>query len=126
NFLAEVESFERPTVLDTAQSRTFSLSHMALQKRVNRAVRNAADQLEPYRILDIPLVVVLDNHRQVGISGPDNHALRSLFGELYFIKTVDTMTGADFGDVAMEHQDDGAPLASGARPYVSAVLVNLP
>src|SRR5438034_7883644 len=99
---------------------------MEVQKRVNRAVRDAAEQLEPYQDLDIPLVVVLDNHRQVGLCGPDKHALRSLFGELYYTKTVDTRTGTALGGVAMEHQDDGAPLACGARPYISAVLVNLP
>lgn len=123
NAIAEVESFEKPTVLRTTKSRVFSLGHMTLQKRINRAVKRAANQLAPYSDLGLPLLVVLDNHRQVGLQ-LKRHELLSLFGEQKIVLTVDPQNGRQMGDAVLEHEDDGSPFASGARPYVSAVIVN--
>ena len=69
-FLMEVESLEAPSALDRVDPRvrTFSLDPMALQKRMNHTVRNGADQLAPYQNDRMPLVVALDNHRQIGLS----------------------------------------------------------
>ena len=124
-FLVEVESFEKKTVLHTKKSHVMSLSHMVLQKRINRAVRNAADQLKPYADLGLSLVIVLDNHRQVGLS-LEYRELVSLFGEQYFTFKIDSVTGNQVDQPVFEHQDDGSPFASGERSYISAVLVNEP
>lgn len=124
-FLIEVESFEKETVLRTAKSRVFSLDRMVLQKRINRAVRRAADQLEPYADISLPLVIVLDNHRKVGLP-LGFHELVSLFGEQNFTFTIDAEVGEMVGQPTIEHQEDGSPFAGGERSYISAVLVNEP
>src|SRR3990172_4869582 len=91
-FLMELKSFEKDTILRTIQARTFSLGHMTLQKRANRLVRDAAEQLLPYAGTNLPMVIALDNYRQVGIS-LDKHTLSSLFGELEALITIDLETG---------------------------------
>jgi len=120
-FLMELKSFEKDTILRTIQARTFSLGHMTLQKRANRLVRDAAEQLLPYAATNLPMVIALDNYRQVGIS-LDKHTLSSLFGELEALITIDLETG---GAVRREwtREDDGSPLAGGRNQHVSAVLV---
>lgn len=125
NAIVEVESFEKATILRTTRSRVFSIGHMSLQKRINRAVRHAADQLAPYADLGVPLLVVLDNHRQVGLQLKRNE-LESLFGEQKVVLTIDLETGRQLGDAVLEHEDDGSPFAGGARSFVSAVIVNEP
>jgi hypothetical protein len=42
DFLVEAESFVKPTALRTMGPRVSSLDPMKIQKRINRAVRNAA------------------------------------------------------------------------------------
>ena len=61
--------------------RVFSLDPMSLQKRANRLVRDAAEQLAPYVTYNLPTVIMLDNYRQKGI-GLDKHTFGALFGEL--------------------------------------------
>lgn len=123
--VAEVESFEKPTILRTTTARVISVGHMSLQKRINRAVRHAAEQLAPYADLGIPLLVVLDNHRQVGLQ-LKRHELVSLFGEQRIVLTLDTATGKQIGEPVLQHEEDGSPFAGGARAFVSAVIVNEP
>lgn len=38
--------------------------------------------------------------------------------------TVDPETGRQVGEAVLEHDEDGSPFAGGARPFVSAVIVN--
>src|SRR4051812_15533267 len=49
-FLLELKSFEQDTLLDRIDPsvRTFTIGIMSLQKRANRLVRDAAEQLLPY------------------------------------------------------------------------------
>jgi len=120
-FLMELKSFEKDTILRTIQARTFSLGHMTLQKRANRLVRDAAEQLLPYAGTNLPMVIALDNYRQVGIS-LDKHTLSSLFGELEALITIDLETGGAVRQ-GWTREDDGSPLAGGRNQHVSAVLV---
>jgi hypothetical protein len=97
-FLAEVEGFDQPTALDAAAGSTGSISVRDLQKRINSGVIfRASKQLAPYSGAGIPLVVVLDNHRQIGIS-LDTVALIQSFGTLHYEFTVDTESGASVSE----------------------------
>jgi hypothetical protein len=109
NFLVEVESFKKPTPLDLIEADAMFVADTTPQKRIDRRVRAAADQLAPYADLDIPLVVLLDNHRQVRLEGLGLEALAALFG-----------------DLMNDAWNPDAPLVRGARDYISAVLVNEP
>jgi hypothetical protein len=51
---------------------------MSLQKRANRLVRDAAEQLAPYATNNLPTLIMLNNYRQKGI-GLDEHTLGGLF-----------------------------------------------
>jgi hypothetical protein len=67
-FFLELKSFEKDTILDQMDPgiTVFSLGHMSLQKRSNRLVRDAAEQLLPYAGNGLPMVIGLDNYRQKG------------------------------------------------------------
>ena len=121
--LVEVESFAKPTVLKTMVARVFSLDAMSLQKRINRVVCKAADQLEPYSVMHIPLVVALDNWRQVGLSlGPSD--LIQIFGLVEVTGMFDPSTG-ESGKFRWALGDD-SPLGEGRRTHVSAVAAVFP
>jgi hypothetical protein len=79
-FLLELKSFEQDTALDHIDPnvRVFSLDPMSLQKRANRLVRDAAEQLAPYATDNLPTIIMLDNYRQKGI-GLDRHTFRRAF-----------------------------------------------
>jgi hypothetical protein len=109
DFLVEVESFREPTALDRMEADVMFVADATPQQRIDRRVRAAAAQLSPYRDLGLPLVVVLDNHRQVRLEGLGLEALVPLFG-----------SGAGSA------WNPDAPLLRGERDYVSAVVVNEP
>jgi hypothetical protein len=105
--LVEVKAFEKPTWLDELDATPmFVASDRPSQARINRQVRAAAAQLAPYSDLGIPLVIALDNHRQVRLEGLGIDALAPLFGA-----------------PMRKGYDPDAPLRS---DLVSAVLVNEP
>ena len=120
-FFLELKSFEQDTLLDRIDSsvRTFSIGIMSLQKRANRLVRDAAEQLLPYADSGLPMIIVLDNYRQKGIS-LDHHTLGGLFGELQVQIRINPATGENLGE-AWVRSDDGSPLAGGRNRHVSAV-----
>ena len=122
-FLMELKSFEQDTLLDRIDPsvRTFSIGIMTLQKRANRLVRDAAEQLLPYADTGLPMVIMLDNYRQKGIS-VDHHTLGGLFGELQVQIRINPTTGENLGE-AWVRTDDGSPLAGGRNRHVSAVAV---
>lgn len=123
-FLLEAKSFENETILHKIEASTFSLGHMTLQRRVNRLVRDAAEQLPDYASYGLPGVIVLDNYRQVGVH-LDEHGLGSVFGELQVVQTIDTITG-EAGEARWERKDDNCPLFGGRSPHVSAVMAIIP
>lgn len=120
-FFLELKSFEQDTLLDRLDPsvRTFSIGIMSLQKRANRLVRDAAEQLLPYTDTGLPMVIMLDNYRQKGIS-LDHHTLSGLFGELQVQIRINPTTGENLGE-AWVRSDDGSPLAGGRNRHVSAV-----
>jgi hypothetical protein len=42
------------------------------------------------------------------------------------VLAIDPKSGAQMGEAVLEHEDDGSPFVGGARPYISAVIVNEP
>ena len=121
----EAKAFEKESVLRTIKSRVFSLAHMSLQKRVNRLVADAAKQTLEYARYGFPIVIALDNWRQVGVH-LDEESLTSLFGEAELQITIDPSTGAQVGSKQLVRKDDGSPLYDGKNKHVSAVVVVLP
>jgi len=119
-FFLEAKSFEKETILHKIKARVFSLGHMALQKRVQRLVKDAAEQIQEYASYGLPMVVALDNYRQVGVH-LDDHSLGSLFGELEVVHTPDTMTGRAV-DTRWERKDDNSPLYGGRNAHISTVV----
>lgn len=121
-FFLELKAFEQNTILDKMDPaiKVFSLGHMSLQKRANRLVRDAAEQLLSYAGTGLPLVIGLDNYRQKGI-GLDEHSLGSLFGDLRVHIKVDPASGRQLEE-AWVRTDDGSPLAGSRRRHVSAVI----
>jgi hypothetical protein len=127
-FLLELKSVgEQDTLLDRIDPSVtvFSIDSMSLQKRANRLVRDAANQLAPYAPEALPMVVMLDNHRQKGIS-LDKHTLRALFGELVVTIPMNPTTGGMVDDAEWTHEDDNSPLAAGRNAHASAVAVLIP
>ena len=104
--------------------RVFSLGPMSLQKRANRLVRDAAEQLAPYATNNLPTLIMLDNYRQKGI-GLDKHTLGGLFGELQMHLQVDPQTGRTVSENWVR-VDDGSPLAGGRNRHVSAIAALVP
>lgn len=125
-FFVELKSFEQDTVLDRIDPsiRAFSIDPMSLQKRANRLLRDAADQLLPYAGTGLPMIIALDNYRQKGIS-LDKHTLGGLFGALQVQIRIDPTTGRTVEE-AWVRPDDGSPLAGGRNQHVSAVLALIP
>lgn len=125
-FLLELKSFEQDTALDQIDPRVrvFSLGAMSLQKRANRLVRDAADQLAPYAASHLPTLIMLDNYRQKGIS-LDKHTLGGLFGEMQMHLQVDPQSGRTISK-GWVRVDDGSPLAGGRNGHVSAVAALVP
>jgi len=125
-FFLELKSLEQDTLLDRIDPtvRTFSIDPMSLQKRANRLVRDAANQLLPYAGNGLPMVIALDNYRQKGIS-LDEHTLGGLFGELQVQIRMDPITGRSI-DECWVRADDGSPLADGRNRHVSAVAALIP
>lgn len=107
-----MKSFEKDTILDELDPgiRTFSIDPMSLQKRANRLVQRAAEQLLPYVPTGVPMLIMLDNYRQKGIS-LDEHTLAALFGELKVRIEIDPTTEHAVSE-AWLHVDDGSPLAA--------------
>jgi DUF2934 family protein len=124
-FLAEVKAFEKPTALDQAPPSIGSIFIGDLQERINSgAISHAAEQLAPYRHDPLPRVVVLDNHRQIGIS-LDTVTLIQIFGTLQYEFAINTETGASVSE-GWAHSNKDYAVGDKRRSYISAVAVNIP
>lgn len=126
DLIAEVESFEEPTLLDRkamAGSRSGFINPKPLLGRMKNAIRRAADQLKPYAEDGLPLLVVLDNWRRVGLPLEETDLIQ-VFGDLIFVATFDPVKGRAT-DRRWEH-GRGRQLGPKYRTYVSAVVVNIP
>jgi hypothetical protein len=120
-FLAEVKAFEKPGPLhgiDQVGSRSME----AMLKPISGAIDEARRQLRPYRGDAIPMLVVLDPWRQLGIDlSPE--ILIQIFGELQFVVPI-ARQGGQAGETSLAH-GGGRTIGEDAGTYLSAVLVNL-
>lgn len=122
--LVEVESFIKSGPLQMTGTRVMSFDSERIFKRIRKAVMHAADQLRPYQILNVPMLVVLDNWRQVGIPSNVLDLRNALFGTLEVRKFLDP-TGAVHSP-ARWHHGKGQRLKAVQGNYISAVAWNLP
>jgi hypothetical protein len=124
-FLIEVESFEKPGPLQGMATRVmFSDPELAF-KRIRKAVMHAAAQLRPYQGLNLPMLVVLDNWRRVGIPSNILDLRNALFGTLEVRQHFDPVSGKIMG-CPKWHHGRGQQLNETLATYVSAVAWNLP
>jgi hypothetical protein len=124
-FMTEVKAFETPTVLDRSVESIGAMFVGDLQKRINSgSIERAAKQLAPYAHEDFPRVVVLDNHRQIGIS-LGTIELIQVFGTLQYEFTIDSTTGTSISE-GWSHRDSNSAMGDRQRRYISAVVVNVP
>lgn len=125
-FLVEVESFRAPGPLAGLRG-VRTVSSKRLIKPIGNAIQHARTQLRPYTELRIPLVIVLDDHRRVGIDLSAS-VLLHLFGELRFVVPIGA--GRDH-EWSMEHGRDGVFRTGhggdrGHKRYISAIAVLTP
>ena len=116
--LVEVEG------LQAIRSRFLAVDPVQNLKRLRGPVELAAKQLRPYRVLGIPMIVVVDNARRVGVSLATID-LTQLLGVTEIRVPIDPTTGAKAGRARLHH-GHGQMLTPTRRQYVSAVAVNLP
>ena len=125
-FLVEVESFEKPGPLRTITARVFWAGPELFLTRLRTAVRHADNQLKPYRQHGIPMLVVLDNVRRVGIplAAID---LVNLFGIQEIHQPFDPTTGQLVGTPYLKGSDESFHvLTPNKNPYISGIAVNIP
>lgn len=121
DFLAEVESFKQPGPLKGIGAKVISIDPEQIFNRIRTAVQHAANQLRPYETLNIPMIVVLDNWRQVGIPSNALDLRNALFGTLSVRKQVyPSETRGRW------HHGKGQRLNKNQGNYISAVAWNLP
>lgn len=125
-FLVEIESFIKAGPLrSTSSSPTVMASDPEeAYKRIRIAVKHASEQLRPYRTLKIPLLVVLDNWRQVGLPSNILDLRNAMFGTLEVRQQFDSNCGV-LGPPKW-HPGKGQRLNRFQGTYVSAVAWNLP
>lgn len=118
--LAEIKSFDK-TRKQFSSGRTGAVSVDLMLGAVRKALKIASEQLNPYQDLKIPMVVVLDNWRQLNID-LSPLILSSLLGELGIHMQVDMSTGQAF-DVHWK-PGNNQMLRVDEKSYISAVGVN--
>jgi hypothetical protein len=123
-FLAEVESFKKPGPFKSLEARVMASDPEQIFRRIRTAVQHASEQLSPYKSLSIPMLVVLDNWRRVGIPSSVLDLRNALFGKLEVRKPFDP-TGTSHAP-ARWHHGKGQLLNTIQRNYISAVAWNLP
>jgi hypothetical protein len=77
--LVEVESFQKAGPLKMPIRGAMARNQLPILRRVRTAVQHAAEQLGPYRELNIPMLVVLDNWHQVGLPSNADDLWDALF-----------------------------------------------
>jgi hypothetical protein len=116
--LVEVEG------LHAIRPRFYALDPVQNLKRLRGPVELAAKQLKPYQVLRIPMIVVVDNARRVGVSLAKIDLIQ-LLGVTEIRVPVDLPTGAKAGSAHLHH-GHGQILTPTRRQYISAVAVSLP
>ncbi len=123
--LVEVESFEEETVLARLEGGGFgSLNAERIFNRIRTAIKHAKRQLKPYAPLCVPMLIVLDSWRQVGI--PNNYTeLRSaMFGTPEIRIPLASGDSKPSGQARL-HYGAGQMFNRDQGRYVSAVAWNI-
>ncbi len=81
-FLVEVESFQKSGPLRGWSGGARARDPLPILKRIRTDVGHAAQQLNPYRGLNMPMLVILDNWRQVGLRSNASDLWDALFRPL--------------------------------------------
>lgn len=125
-FLVEIKSFKRPGPLpaSSSSSRVMASDPEEGYKRIRNTVMHAADQLRPYKNLTIPMLVILDNYRRIGIPSNILDLRNALFGTLEIRRRFDP--DCQTLDPPRWHHGKGQRLNSEIGKYISAVAWNLP
>lgn len=123
-FLVEVESFVKPGPLARARRGAISLDAEPIFARIRLAVKHATDQLRPYKTLHVPMLVVLDNWRRVGIPSNIVDLRNALFGTLEV--RVPVGPAGPERRRARWHHGKGQRLNDRQGRFISAVAWNLP
>ena len=125
-FLVEVESFERPGPFQIGSVGGRAVDGDRISKRIRTAVRNATKQLRSYRDLGIPMLIMLDNWRMVGIPSNIIDLRIALFGTPEFRVPIDLCGGREDVKEAYWHHGGGQVFNERESLYISAVAWNLP
>ena len=125
-FLAEVESFEKPGPFRIGAKGGGHVDADRGFKRIRTAVQSAARQLRPYERLGIPMLIVLDNWRMVGIPSNITDLRNALFGTLEFRLPIDLSKGQADTEQAHWHHGGGQFFNEREKLYISAVAWDLP
>ncbi len=128
DFYAEPEE-QRPILVEVEglhaiRSRFLAVDPVQNLKRLCGPVKLAAKQLKPYRVLRIPMIVVVDNARRVGVSLATMDLIQ-LLGVTEIRVPVNLTTGARAGGARLHH-GHGQILTPTQKQYISAVAVNFP
>ncbi|OPX84594.1 MAG: hypothetical protein A4E53_03852 [Pelotomaculum sp. PtaB.Bin104] len=125
-FLAEVKSFEAPSVIDEAVNRGIKVGVVEpkdLLKRLSGACKEAARQLKPYADLNLPMIIVLDNWRRVRIPLNPQYLIQ-LFGVIEFRGECNPKKGIT--ERIRPFHGGKRQLGPNLHSYVSAVVVQIP
>jgi len=123
-FLVEVESFDKAGPLHNAAD-VGAGDVNDIIKRIRGPVNHAAKQLKPYADLEIPMIIVLDNFKKIGLPiGPLE--MIQLFGTLEVRERINVTNGRS--GKAHWHHGKGRTLDLNSRrkEYISAIAMNLP
>jgi hypothetical protein len=123
-FLVEVESFDKGHELDMRPGFRQVGNYDAVLGRIRTAIKHAAKQLRAYQKLGMPLLIVLDNYRNVPLLVGDSHMSEALFGRVVFAFKV-LSTGARFLDEPSSYHGKGQVFNDREKRYISAVALNL-
>lgn len=125
DLLVEVESFEEETFLRRVELGGFqSLNPEPLFRRLRTAVKHAKGQLKPYTPLGMPMLIVLDDWRRVGIPNNTYELCNALFGTIEGRLPLAPIDG-DRSYGPRLHHGGGQVLNAQAGLYVSAVAWNI-
>lgn len=122
--VVEVESFIHPVKGQGIPTGFAQVSFKAPIKRMQVAIQNGARQLKPYAGLNLPLVVVLDNHRCCNIPSNVEFLRDAAFGQTQFRADWDPIRG-ELGELQIHH-GAGQVLSFSRKTYISAVMWNIP
>jgi hypothetical protein len=122
--LVEVESFEESTP-GLPKSGGGQFYPETFIKRIRTAVKHAARQLKPYQALQVPMLIVLDNWRMVGIPSDIGFLREALFGSFQFRFRISKDHGIRLEGPKLHH-GAGQTLHPERKFYVSAVAWNMP